>query len=105
MFEGDSCPGGKRSKKHVTALFCTNEDSLEKLPKLIIVKFAKPRFFKNLKILPGHCNVSKIAWMTSSISTFLQQLDGKMLASARKMPLLLDNASSHPPDQLHFEMA
>lgn len=88
-FKGDSCHGGKRSKERVTALFCANEDGSERLPVLILGKFAKPWCF-NLKMLPCSYNFNKKAWMTSSLfSNFLQQLDNKMGAKARKILLAI----------------
>ncbi|XP_037576824.1 tigger transposable element-derived protein 6-like [Dermacentor silvarum] len=97
-FKGDSCHGGKRSKERLTALFCANEDGSEKLPVLVIGKFGKPRCFKNIRTLPCSYDFNKKAWMTSSIFTnFLQRLDNKMGAKARKI-LFMDNAPCHPPD-------
>lgn len=98
-FKGDSCHGGKRSKERLTALFCANEDGSEKLPVLVIGKFGKPRCFKNIRTLPCSYDFNKKAWMTSSIFTnFLQRLDNKMGAKARKILLFMDNAPCHPPD-------
>lgn len=102
-FKGDSCHGAKCSKERVTALFCANEDGSEKLPVLILGKFAKPRCFKNLKMLPCSYNFNKKAWMTSSLfSNFLQQLDNKMGAEARKILLFADSAPTQTEVRQHF---
>ncbi|XP_065302340.1 tigger transposable element-derived protein 6-like [Dermacentor albipictus] len=83
----NGCYGDKRSKERGTALFCASEDGFERLPVLVVGKFVKPRCFENLKMLPCSYNFSKKARMTSSLfSSFLQQLDNKMVLS-RLQPL------------------
>ncbi|KAH8025909.1 hypothetical protein HPB51_014104 [Rhipicephalus microplus] len=50
-------------------------------------------------MLPCRYDFNKKAWMISAIFTkFLQQLDKKMGAKARKIILFVDNAPCHPPD-------
>lgn len=83
----------------MTALFYANEDGSEKLPVLVIGKFGKPRYFRNLRTLPCRYDFNKKAWMTSALFTkFLQQLDNKMGPKARKILLFMDNAPCLPLD-------
>ena len=46
--KGETCSGGKKSKERITVLVCANMTGTEKLPLLVIGKFAKPRCFKNV---------------------------------------------------------
>ena len=50
-FKGD-CHGGKKSKERISLLVCSNMDGSEKLPLLVIQKFAKPRCLKLANLLP-----------------------------------------------------
>lgn len=41
-FKGEKCTGGKKSKDHVTVLVTCNQDGTDKLPLLVMGKYAKP---------------------------------------------------------------
>ena len=43
------CQGGKRSKERLTVLVCANMTGTDKLPLLVIGKYARPSCFKNIK--------------------------------------------------------
>lgn len=95
----EKCHGGKRSKERLTVLLCANADGTEKLPPLVIGKFAKPRCFKNVKTLPTPYTSNKKAWVTTKVfGDWLRSIDAKMGAKHRKIILLVDQCSAHPPD-------
>ena len=74
----EKCSGGKRSKDRITVLVCSNRSGSEKLPLLVIGKFAKPRCFKNARSIPVQYEANKRAWMVSDIfSSWLSKLDIK----------------------------
>jgi hypothetical protein len=81
---GDPCHGGKKSKERITIL-CANSDGNEKLPPLVVRKYAKPRCFKNVWTMSCKYSNNKNAWMTIDLfKTFLRSLDAKMGAAIRK---------------------
>lgn len=62
----DPCHDGKKSKDRVTVMIAANSDGSEKLPLLVIGKFAKPRCFKNFHPPCPYMNSAK-AWMTTQL--------------------------------------
>ena len=73
--KGEKCSGGKRSKDRITVLVCSSMSGSEKLPLLVIGKFAKPRCFKNARSIPVQYEANKRAWMVSG--SWLSKLDIK----------------------------
>ena len=69
----------------------------EKLPMYVIGKSANPRCFKHIKSLPcKYANQAK-SWMDSDIFTsWLKELDRKMIAEGRKITVIVDNCPAHP---------
>ena len=95
-FKGETCQDGKKSKERVTVLLCANMTATEKLPILVIGKFAKPRCFKNLPIQPCPYYSSKNAWMTGTIfHDFLLKWNSRLMRQGRNICLILDNCSAH----------
>lgn len=66
---GEKCTGGKKSKDRVTVLVAWNQDGTEKLPRLVIGKYAKPRCFRhiNMNLLPVTYESQTKAWMDSAL--------------------------------------
>ena len=96
-FKAVDCHGGKKSKDRLTALVCANMSGNDKLPLLIIGKYARPRCFKNIKTLPTLYTSNKKAWMTSEIfSDWLRKLDKKFTKKGRKVAMIVDNCPAHP---------
>ena len=58
---GKTCSGGKRNK--VTVLVCANMSGTEKVPLLVIGKFAKPRYFKGTATPPVLYEANRKAWI------------------------------------------
>lgn len=99
----DTCHGGKKSKERLTVLLCANADGSEKLPPLVIGKFAKPRCFKNVKSLPTQYTFNKKAWVTTKVfESWLRGIDARMGAKNRKIIMLVDQCSAHPPDTTYL---
>ena len=95
--KGDKCSGGKRSKDRVTVLVCANMSGSEKLPLLVIGRFAKPRCFKNARSIPVQYEANKKAWMVSELfSSWLLKLDRKFEHEKHKIAMVLDNCPAHP---------
>ena len=75
-----------------------NQDGTEKLPLLVIGKYAKPRCFKhsNMDLLPVKYKSQKKAWMDSALyEEWVRQLDKRMRLANRHILLFVDNCSSH----------
>lgn len=66
-FKGQKCSGGKNSKEHVTLLILCHQDGKDKLPLLVIGKYAKPRCFRgsNMDLIPVTYKSQKKAWIDS----------------------------------------
>ena len=95
--KGEQCSGGKKSKERITVLVCANMTGTEKLPLLVIGKFAKPRCFKNVSRLPVQYEANRKAWMISDLfSSWLMNLDKKFVRAGRKIVLVIDNCPAHP---------
>ena len=65
VLKGQTCAGGKRAKNRITVLVGTSAMG-EKLPLLVIGRYAKPRCFKNSSP-PIKYVSNKKAWMTAEI--------------------------------------
>ena len=95
-FKKDKCQGGKKSKKRVTVLLCSNMDGSEKKPPLLIGKFNKPRCFNGVKKLPVEYKANRKAWLTGDVfKEWLLSFDQEMEGQERKVLLVLDNCSAH----------
>lgn len=96
LMKGESCRGGKLSKERLTVLVAANMSGTEKLPLLVIGKFAKPRCFKGVQTLPVQYEANMRAWMLSDLFTaWLTKLDKKFLQQARSVLMIVDNCPSH----------
>lgn len=95
---GEKCTGGKKSKDRVTVLVACNQDGTEKLPLLVIGKYAKPRCFKNINmnLLPVTYESQTKAWMDSVLfEKWVRQIDRQMRAANLHILIFIDNCSSH----------
>ena len=98
--KGETCSGGKRSKDRITALVCANMTGSQKLPLLVIGKFARPRCFKNVRTLPVQYESNTKAWMVSDLfSSWLLKLDKRFQHEHRRVAMVLDNCPAHPKIQ------
>ncbi|GBN33763.1 Tigger transposable element-derived protein 6 [Araneus ventricosus] len=89
--------GGKIPKEWLTIIFCVSA-AVEKEKPLVIWRCQRPRCFKgkDLNRLGVSWYANKKAWMTSSIfEEWLVNFDKKMRNQARKVLLVLDNATYH----------
>ena len=71
----------------------------DKLPILVIGKFAKPRCFKNVRSLQDNIiyRNSKRAWMTTNLfEEYIYNLDLKFFQNKRKVAIVIDNCPVHP---------
>ena len=92
----EQCSGGKKSKERITVLVCANMTGTEKLPLLVIRKFAKPRCFKNVHTLAVQYEANRKAWMiTDLFSSWLMKLDREFTRAGRKIALVIDNCPAH----------
>ncbi|GFO23706.1 tigger transposable element-derived protein [Plakobranchus ocellatus] len=97
-FRGKSCHGVKQAKERITVLCCANMNGSEKWPLFVICKFKQPRCFKGIRKLPVTYETNKSAWMTSTLFTsWLQDFDRTKAVRERKVVLIVDNCSAHPP--------
>ena len=95
--KGEPCSGGKKNKNRTTVLVCSNMTGTEKLPLLVIGRFAKPRCFKNIGTLPVQREANHKAWMVSELFTkWLTKLDKEYQKGGRKVAMVIDNCPAHP---------
>ena len=97
-FKDRKCVGGKKSKERITVLIGSNMSGNEKLPILIIGKFAKPRCFKNVRSLPDniiyrHSNRARMT--TNLFQEYIYILDVKFSQQKRKVAIIIDNCPAH----------
>ena len=94
-FKNERVSGGKLSKERVTCLVCASMAG-EKVPLLVIGKYAKPRAFKRANRLPVEYRANRKAWMTSTLfDEWLLKFDKRMRAEKRTVALTLDNCAAH----------
>ena len=75
----------------------------EKLPLLVIGRFAKPRCFKNARSIPVQYEANSKAWMVSDLfSSWLTKLDAKFVREKRKVAMVVDNCPAHPNIQCNL---
>jgi hypothetical protein len=68
----------------------------EKVPLLVIGKYAKPRAFKRANRLPVEYRANRKAWMTSTLfDEWLLKFHKRMRAEKRNVALTLDNCAAH----------
>jgi hypothetical protein len=102
-FKAEKVHGGKKSKECVTFLVGGSMAG-EKLPLLMIGKFANPRCFQHVRHLPVKYLYSSKSWMTADIfRQWLQRWDAKL---TRQVALIIDNCPAHPyvTDLQHIEL-
>ena len=95
---GEKCTCGKKSKERVTVVVACNQDGTEKLPLLVIGKYARPRCFRNsnMNLLPVTYESQKKAWMDSVLfEKWVRQIDRRMRGANHHILLFIDNCSSH----------
>ncbi|KAI7949502.1 hypothetical protein MJO28_008323 [Puccinia striiformis f. sp. tritici] len=94
----EKCSGLKASKTRITIAVTTNSDGSEKLPLLIIGKWAKPKAFKKKSglSLGFDYHFNKRAWMTTEIfHDWIGRFNCEMRSQKRNILLLVDNFSAH----------
>ncbi|GBN13468.1 Tigger transposable element-derived protein 6 [Araneus ventricosus] len=95
--KSEEARGGKIPKERLTISFCVSAAGEKEKP-LVIWRCQRPRCFKgkDLNRLGVSWYANKKAWMTSSIfEECLVNFDRKMRNQARKVLLVLDNATCH----------
>jgi hypothetical protein len=76
---GGPCHKGMKSKQQFTVLLACNTDGCDKLPLLVISKYASPDHFQHVKTLHTKYDANTNSWITSRIfKDYLTQLDGKI---------------------------
>jgi hypothetical protein len=79
-FKNECVSGDKLSKERMTCLVCASIAG-EKVPLLMIGKYAKLWAFNRANRLPVECRASRKAWMTSTLfDEWLQKFDKRMRA-------------------------
>jgi len=97
-FRGEKCTGGKKSKERVTVMVACNQDGTNKLPLLVIGKYAKPRCFKNsnMDLLPVTYESQRKARIDHVLfKQWLRKIDRKMKAANRHILMFVDNCTAH----------
>ena len=78
-------------------LVCANMTGSQKLPLLVIGKFARPRCFKNVRTFSVEYESNAKAWMVSDLfSSWLLKLDKRFQHEHRRVAMVLDNCPAHP---------
>ena len=77
-------------------LVCANMSGNQKLPLLVIGKFARPGCFKNVCTLPVQYEFDTKAWMVGDLfSSWLLKLDKQFEHENRKVLMVLDDCPAH----------
>lgn len=107
-----SAPGHKRSKERLTIMACSNASGKHKIPLMVIGKSARPRALKDIspKALPVYYKSQKSAWMDATLFTiwFKEEFVPSVTKFLKrnhlpiKAVLLMDNAPSHPGEELNM---
>ncbi|XP_039948366.1 jerky protein homolog-like [Bactrocera tryoni] len=100
-----TAPGAKMEKQRITFLCCSNAEGSHQLKLLVIGKARNSRCFKGFDC-PVHYRHSKSAWMTAAIfkdwfhRSFIPEVTKFLTKKGLpvKADLLIDHASSHPPE-------
>lgn len=91
--------GTKKDKARISAHFCCNADSSDKLPIWFIGKTAKPRCFRaagvNIAALNCLWKSNGKAWMTSTIIIEWLHWFLRWIGRERRVLLVMDNFSAH----------
>ncbi|CAB5393462.1 unnamed protein product [Rhizophagus irregularis] len=95
----------KKNKEWLSVALCTNSDGSNKLPSLVISKYANLQCFKNINIgnLPITYRNNAKAWMlTTLFQEWLQEFNYQVNIkhNNQRVLLLLDNCKSHKIDNL-----
>ena len=78
-------------------LVCANMTGSQKLPLLVIGKFARPRCFKNVHTLSIQYESNTKTWMVSDLFlSWLLKLYKRFQHENRKVAMVLDNCPAHP---------
>ncbi|XP_041347231.1 tigger transposable element-derived protein 4-like [Gigantopelta aegis] len=94
----DQVSGSKKAMDRVTVLVACNMTGTDKRKLLVIGKSKDPRCFRGKKGLPVTYRNSKNAWMTGKLFTeWLQDFNKDMKLQGRKVVMLVDNCTAHPP--------
>jgi hypothetical protein len=94
-FKNEHVSHGKLSKEKVTCLVCASMAG-EKVPLLVIGKYAKLRAFKCANRLPVEYRANQKAWMTSTLfEEWLLKFDKRMRAKKRNVAVTLDSCAAH----------
>ena len=100
--KGKKTKGGKKSKQRITVAFFVSADGAKVGKPIVIWRSKKPRCFKSASAPGTLGEVSYFAdpksWMQVHImEKILETLNRQMVREGRKVMLLLDNATVHPP--------
>jgi hypothetical protein len=94
-FKNERVSSGKLSKERVMCLVCASMAG-EKVPLLVIGKYAKPRAFKSANRLPVEYRANRKAWMTSTLfDEWLLRFDKRMGAEKCNVALILGDCAAH----------
>lgn len=108
--EESNTPGTKKKKDRITVLLCANASGTHRLQLMVIGKSAKPRALNKIppKNLPVFYKNQKSAWMDRDLfklwfdEEFVPQVQNFLKSKdlPEKALLLLDNAPSHPNEEI-----
>jgi len=95
-FKNEKLHGGQNSKERITVILAVNLDGSQKLKPLMIGKFTKPSFFKNILSFPIMYQSNKKVWMTVVLLTqWLLCIGLYMKKENRKILIFVDNYNTH----------
>ena len=97
-YKGEKCTGGEKSKDRVTAMVACNQDGSDKLPLLVIGKYARPRCLRNtnMDLLPVKYKSQRNAWMDNTLyEPWVREIDRRMKGAKGNILLIVDNCTAH----------
>lgn len=93
---GERCKGGRLPKDRLTVMLVCNMTGTEKLPLLVIGRFARPKSLKHAQTLPTEYISTKKVWMLPMFfEQWISKFDTMMENSWRRVALFVAPCVSH----------
>ena len=93
---GERCTGGKLAKERLTVMLVCNMSGSEKLPLLVVGRYARPRSLKYVKTVPTEYVSNKKVWMLPMFfEEWVKKFDSLMENSWRRVALFVTPCGSH----------
>ena len=95
-YVGERCCGGRLAKERLTVMLVCNMTGTEKLPLVVVGRYARPRSMKYVQTLPTEYISNKKVWMLPMFfEEWIKKFDHLMENSCRRVALFVTSCGSH----------